>query len=654
MFSFPRFTSRFGKHRFLTLVTINYGVGNVAVKHSAKKKTKSKAPSNAQSSFSIDFIGVTAAIYGATIVASLLATGWVLKLWQADLAVPFNYGGDSLLNGVWIKGIIDNGWYFYNNYLGAPAELVMADFPTSDNLHFFLIKVISLFNGNFAVTMNIFFLATFPLTTVSSLFVFRKLNVSYPTAIFGSLLYTFLPYHLFRNEGHLFLAAVYVIPLTSLLILSINSETPPFIKREKTNVETFDFWSSRTVGYVLVGLLTASAGIYYAFFACFFLISVGAYAAFRRKSLKRLIVAAIAIGIIGIALLANLAPSLSYQQKYGKNEAATKRYPIESEIYGMTIGQLVLPITGHRVGFLADLKTEQFEEGGYAGARFYFANENDLSSLGLIGSIGFLFSLGWLIFAGRCYVDKEKMDLPMLDTLGVLNALGVLLATVGGFSLIFALLISPGIRAYNRISPYIAFFSILVVLVILENLRRKYVKTTEKSLIFYMILLMILIAGVLDQTSNYMVPSYRTTGKYFASDEAFIKKIENVMPDQAQIFQLPYAQFPEGGPVNKMMDYDHFRAYLHSNTLRWSYGGMKGRQGDLWQRKVSTEPTSQLISDLVAAGFSGVYINRAGYSDNAARIEQELETALNVKPLANANDTLLFFNMTDYAKKMKP
>ena len=634
----------------------------MAVRHSAKKKTKSKAkskaqskaPSNSQSSFSIDFRAKTVAIYAAAIAASLLATVWVLKLWQADLSVPFVYKGDGLVNDVWIKGIIDNGWYLYNNYVGAPTELAMADFPTADNFHLFLIKVISLFTGNFAVTINIFFLATFPLTTVSSLFVFRKLNISYPTAIFGSLLYTFLPYHLFRGESHLFLAAIYVIPLTSLLILRIGSETPPFIKNEKKSGETFDLWSLRTIGYVFVALLTASTGIYYAFFACFFLMAAGAYAAYRRKSLKRLYVAAIAFGIIGVALLINLSPSYLYQNKYGKNEEAVKRLAIESEIYGMTIGQLVLPISGHRVGFLADLKTELLHGATYVHETAVFFNENDDSSLGLIGGIGLLFTLGWLIFSRRRDVDNEQMDLPMLDILGVLNIMGILLATMGGFSLIFALLVTADIRGYNRISPYIAFFSIMAVLVVLESLRRKYVKTRERSLIFYVILVTLLIVGILDQTSNIMVPSYSVNSMAYASDEAFIKNIENEMQAQAQIFQLPYMPFPESGPVNKMADYDHFRAYLHSSTLRWSYGVIKGRKGDLWQRNISVEPTNQLIRDLVAAGFSGVYINRAGYTDNAARIEQELETALNVKPLSNANDTLLFFNMTDYANKTKP
>lgn len=615
---------------------------------------QSKAPGNAQSSFSVGLKTKTAAIYAAAIAACLLATLWVLKLWQADLSVPFVYKGDGLVNSVWIKGIIDNGWYLYNNYVGAPTGLAMADFPTADNLHFFLIKVISLFTGNYAITMNIFFLATFPLTTIVSLYVFRKLNISYPTAVFGSLLYTFLPYHLFRGESHLFLAAIYVIPLTSLLILRIGSESPPFIKQEKKSGETYDLWSSRTIGYVLVALLTASAGIYYAFFACFFLTAAGAYAAYRRKSLKRLYVAGIAIGIIGAVLLINLAPNLLYQNKYGKNEEAAKRLPIESEIFGMTISQMVLPITGHRVGFMADLKTEIIQGAAYVHETSVFVNENDGSSLGLIGSIGLLFSLGWLIFGRKRDVDEEKMDLTMLDTLGVLNVLGILLATMGGFGLIFALLVSPDIRGYNRISPYIAFFSIMVVLVILESLRRKHFKTSEKGLIFYVILLTILIVGILDQTSSSMVPSYSSNGKDYTSDDTFIKKIENEMPAQAQIFQLPYMAFPESWPVNQMTNYDHFRAYLHSSTLRWSYGVMKGRQGDTWQRNVSAEPTAQLIKDLALAGFSGVYINRAGYSDKAAKIEQELQTALNEKPLTNSNDTLLFFNMTDYAKKVKP
>lgn len=45
---------------------------------------------------------------------------WVMKLWLADLHVPFVYTGDALHVSAWIKGIVDNGWYLQNGFIGVP------------------------------------------------------------------------------------------------------------------------------------------------------------------------------------------------------------------------------------------------------------------------------------------------------------------------------------------------------------------------------------------------------------------------------------------------------------------------------------------------------------------------------------------------------
>ncbi len=609
---------------------------------------KDHRPADVPGGFSIPPAARTALIYAAAIAGCLLGSLWVLKLWQADLSVPFTYNGDGLVNGVYIKGIIDNGWFFYNQYVGAPTGLTTADFPTADTLHLILIKVISLFTRDFATTLNIFFLATFPLTTASSLFVFRKLKIPYPTAVFGSLLFTFLPYHLFRGESHLFLAAIYVIPLTALLILRIGSDSPPFIQTNKKGGVSHDLSSWRTVGFAVIAMLTASSGIYYAFFACFFLLAAGIYAAYRRRSLYRLLVAVVAVAIIGVVMLVNLGPTISYQSRYGDNEEAAKRLPIESAIYGMTVSQLILPITNHRLGFMADLKTELSDGGDYVRQNLVFYNENDWSSLGLIGSLGLLLSLGWLIAGRRSAATDGQKDGSLLETLGVLNIAGILLATMGGLGLVFALLVSPNIRAYTRISPYIAFFSIAFVLVLLERLRRRYFTSGSRGPIFYFILLSVLILGVLDQTSDAMVPAYDQNRTDFASDEAFFHSVERVMPIDAQIFQLPYMTFPEGGGSYHLSNYDHFRAYLHSQTLHWSYGAMKGRPGDKWQASISSEPVGEMLDDLIASGFKGIYINRTGYKDGANGLQKALETVLEEKPLTNADNTLLFFSLVNY------
>ena len=228
----------------------------------------------------------------------------------------------------------------------------------------------------------------------------------------------------------------------------------------------------------------------------------------------------------------------------------------------------------------------------------------------------------------------------------------ILLAVSGGAGLFFALVISPQIRAYYRIGIYIGFFSILAVLLVLEILRRKYVKTNIHGAVFYGILFVILVGGILDQTSYQMVPHYAMSQEEFSRDEAFIDEIESALPESAMVFQLPYLPFPESPKVNDMNDYNHLRGYLHSDSLRWSYPAMKGRDGDLWLKEISGKPAEQLVRELADAGFQGVYINRNGYQDGGAEIEQQLAAELHVIPIVNEDGTLAFYDMTDYTEKM--
>lgn len=585
-----------------------------------------------------------AAAYLLTVLVTLIVLIWVLKLWQADLAVPFVYAGDGAFVSSAIKGMIDNGWHFHNQYLGAPSGQTMLDYPTADNLHFLLIKAIGLFAPSFGVAINLFFLATFPLTAITSLFVFRRLRIAYPIAMMGSLLFTFLPNHIFRGEGQLFLSAIFIIPLSVLAIVRVCAGTPPFMKKSDSGALAFDFFSLRTAGYLAIALLTASAGLYYAFFAAFLLALAGLYAAMMNRSLKRLIVAGIIVMVIAAGLVANMFPSILYTYRYGKNEAVAQRQWWEADMYSTSIAHLLLPVSNHRVEFLRELKSN-FMRGVYG--------ENVASSLGIVGSGGLLFLAGWVVLTKRRYLNRGNDSyFRELDAVGALNLFAILVGTVGGLGTLFAYLVSPQIRAYNRISMYIGLFSIMGVLLALEVLREKYVSSEWRRQVFYGILLLILLGGIFDQTNSSMVPDYAALNQAYKQDEAFFQKVEASQPPQAMIFQLPYVAFPESPPVVSMGDYDHLKAYLHTKTLRWSYGAMKGREGDRWLQAVSQEPASQFLKDLAEAGFSGVYIDRYGYADRAAQIEQQLESELGVKPLVDDNNRRLFFDMRGYARSL--
>jgi phosphoglycerol transferase len=114
------------------------------------------------------------------------------------------------------------------------------------------------------------------------------------------------------------------------------------------------------------------------------------------------------------------------------------------------------------------------------------------------------------------------------------------------------------------------------------------------------------------------------------------------------IFQLPYVAFPESPPVYNMTDYNHFRGYLHSEKLRWSYGAIRGRLTDQWQKEVTQKGTIDMVDNLSVAGFSGVYVNTDGYADFGRDITSNLSRILTTKPIVSDDGKLFFFDMSVY------
>src|SRR5262249_3877446 len=104
---------------------------------------------------------------------------------------------------------------------------------------------------------------------------------------------------------------------------------------------------------------------------------------------------------------------------------------------------------------------------------------------------------------------------------------------------------------------------------------------------------------------------------------------------------------------SRVTAYDHLRGYLHSKNLHWSYGAIKGREGDVWEKNVAARPINELAETLVFAGFSGIYMDRLGYSDQGVQLETELARALSTKPIVSANQRLSFFDLATVNAKLR-
>jgi phosphoglycerol transferase len=206
-----------------------------------------------------------------------------------------------------------------------------------------------------------------------------------------------------------------------------------------------------------------------------------------------------------------------------------------------------------------------------------------------------------------------------LQVLAILCVGLVLMGTVGGFSSLFSMMVSSAIRSWNRISIFIAFISVLACMLAVDLLVKKYTqKITQPryaQAVSTLIAVVVIALGVLDQTAKPCHSCQLGNQNLYENDRNFIHALETSLPKSAAIYQLPYASYPENGAVNGMGSYDQARGHLHSQHLNWSFGGMRGREGDWFYRKLAQLPISEQVTVVAAMGFSGIYVDRRGYLD---------------------------------------
>src|ERR1043166_1037796 len=245
--------------------------------------------------------------YVVAVALCLLVVFLSLQLWSADLRVPLFYSGDTVFYTAVVKGMIDNGWSWPDYLVGGPGGLLMCGFPWIDTAVAVGLWLISRFTHNPALVLNVFYLLTYPLVTIASLYVFRHFKFSYAPALFCSLLYTFLPYHFLRNENHLILSAYYGIPLVVMVLLWISAEE-------------FSLRTKRFLISAVICVLIGSSGVYYPFFSCFLLLVAGLIGALKFQKLRPLATAFILLAITCATVAINLSPTIIYRSEEHTSE----------------------------------------------------------------------------------------------------------------------------------------------------------------------------------------------------------------------------------------------------------------------------------------------------------------------------------------------
>jgi hypothetical protein len=275
-------------------------------------------------------------------------------------------------------------------------------------------------------------------------------------------------------------------------------------------------------------------------------------------------------------------------------------------MYALKPMEMFIPPVDHRwdaMGFLSNRYARWSEWRGEAFPPY----------IGVVGVVGLL----WLGVASLRRIIARRA-LP-----GQALSAGWLVAysTVGGLTNVVALVAGfQTFRATNRVAIFISALVLIFLVIRLSRLTCRWPAWRRMTAA-----LVVVAVGLLDQVPrSASVEQKAEIASKVQSDQKLGRELEATLPPGAMVFQLPVVGFPEVVPPFRLVDYEHFRPFLTTSTLRFSYGAAKFRARSRWQRDLENVPAATLVRRLESYGFAALYLNRNGYEDRAKRLLSEL------------------------------
>lgn len=580
-----------------------------------------------------------------SIVAALLTTvavAVVTQIWDRDLDRPFQYSlyrgddqQDATLELMLVKNIHESGWFDTNPKLNAPFRQEWAEWPMGgDVLAYGLKKVIVDTTGNVPLTLNLFWLLTFPLVALIAYPSFRALRASPATALVGAVLYALAPYHFRNGTAHsnlAFYAAVPVIVIACMRLLA-----PPGVCPGIHDLRHRTGW--RSLRWLLLGaVLVGITGIYYLAFLLTMLAACAVIGAIAYRRIDRVAIAAL-IGAAGFAAstVANWS-TLQFRWSHAPNLLAVpERIRGTSDLYPLRIAELVGPITDHRFGPFATLASNLSPPGRQG---------LGTAQLGAIGAIGLVVGVAALVI--RVVRHHAGSGWRFEARLGVVMLVAILLGMGGGVGRLLEHLGLQGVRAWPRIGIVIAFAALVVTLRLLDRARASlHLRNRNVPAGAWIAgLAALLVIGVWDQTPATALPAASASAAAWTRDQRFVDRLERAVPRGGSVFELPITDFPDNDERVEMSSHDLVKlGYLHSKDLRWSAGGIHGRSAE-WQFPLDRMSARQLAPRLAAVGFDAILLDPSGYRRDQAQSKIDGFTRLLGPPVVTDDSRVLAWNL---------
>lgn len=532
-------------------------------------------------------------------VLIVLIWSWIYNLtslsaWQT----PLGYGGDAWVAYAFAKAYMDGDilpiLFKWVPQLNAPFAANWNDYPVTEDMIFAVMGWLGKGIGLFAAA-NFMLLAAHLLAGLSFWYVARELKYRPAFAFSGALVYAFSHFMFARGLGHLVVTYCWHVPLMLLVTWwSYSSELVQLRSRR----------------FMLAIAISAVSGTFHPYYTGMFLQFLGFAVLLHlaRKQYRQIVfpLSMIAAAMAGFFLMN--ADTIVNTLVNGENFQAVGRNLAALEIYALKIPEMVFPPAYHAWQAWAE----------YGQLHYYLPafvkGEMWSPYLGMVGLAG----LAWLMLLSAYRLLQGRLQ--AIPVQAWQAAWIMFYSLLGGLNLLLG---SFGFMLFRATNRYSVFILAIALLFLVRQLSRKCPEKWVMPLALGMAVL-----GVWDQ----MIPRYTAQGMQpivdmVRSDRNFATGLEQQLPKGAMVFQLPVAAFPEIGPINRMGDYEHFRPYLFTKDLHYSYGTNKGRGDSAWQTEVAGMAPRDMAAKLERYGFSAIVINRKGYEDNGRQLLDELQEA---------------------------
>lgn len=507
--------------------------------------------------------------------------------------------------------------------LAAPFVADWNAYPTPEKIPF-------LFLGLIARATDVFFAANMGLllahafsAAVFCWVVRRWLRVRPEWALLGALLFAYNYTIVHRGLAHFSFVFTWVVPwgLAACWLVA---------RSARLGWRRVDAWLCVGAG--------AAMGAHNTYYLFFWLQLLGWAALAQWWGARRWINLQVALAAVAAAAASFLLVNFEYWFLDGAADAwpLLERSYGGTERYALKAVELFIPPPVHDWDLLAFLGQRYMRWSDWRGEEF-------LPYLGLVG----IAALAWLAVAalprllqGR-KMPGEALSAGWLLAFSNVGGLNNVVAFFGGLYLF---------RATNRVVVFLAAILLVFLIVRLTRLTARWRPAARWGLALGLAVL-----GLSDQLPRRESAERRQAQREMVqADTAFAAKAEELLGDGAMVFQLPVMGFPEVTPPWRLGDYEHFRPYLTTQTLRFSYGEAKFHPRGQWQGELAELPPARLARRLEELGFAALYIQRRGYEDRAEALLGELEEAGFTQQIHGTQGTQTLVLLRPVEKKQLP